>query len=94
MVASLEVNTVVVAVKIRLSLEFLRARLVADHGCTWVRILALRVMSLHMRFPVVAPLEEFATDPALVGSFLRCGPLALLLDAVDAGQSGRASIEL
>ena len=94
MVASLEVDTVVVAVKICLPLELLRARLAADHCCAWVRVLAFRVVGLHVRFPVVASLEEFAADSAFVGSFFRRGPLALLLDAVDTWQGGRAGIEL
>ena len=93
MVAGLEVDAVVVAIQIRLPLELLGAGLVADHGGAWMGVLALRVVGFHVGFPVVASLEELAADPALVSGFLRSGPLALLLDAVDAGEGGRARVE-
>ena len=43
-----------------------------------------------MRFPIVAPLEQFAADSALMCGFLRCSPLALLFDSVHTGQDGGA----
>lgn len=87
-VAGFEMDAIVVTIQVRLSLELFGAGLAADHGCAWMRVLALRVVSLHVRFPIVASLEELAADPALVGCFLGSGPLALLLDAVDAGETG------
>ena len=83
MIARLQVHAVVVAIKVCFALKLLGARLVTNHGGTWVRILALWVVCLHVRLPIVAPFEEFATDSTLMGRLFRCGPLALLLDAVD-----------
>ena len=82
-------DAVVVPVKVRLPLELLGARLAADHGGAGVRVFALGVVGLHVRLPVVAALEELAADSALVSGFLGSGPLALLLDAVGAGQGVR-----
>ena len=91
-IARLEMDAVVVTVQIRLALELFAAGLVADHGGAGMRIFALRVVSFHVRFPVVAAFEELAADSALVGGFLGSGPLALLLDSVDAGKRGRARV--
>lgn len=77
--------TIIMPVQICFSLELLRARAIANHGCARVRILALWVVRLHVRFPVVASLEKFAADTALVRCLLGGGPLALLLDAVHTG---------
>lgn len=77
--------TIIMPVQICFSLELLRARAIANHGCARVRILALWVVRLHVRFPVVASLEKFAADTALVGCLLWGGPLTLLFDAVDTG---------
>ena len=77
--------TIEMPVQIGFSLELLRASGVANHGCARVRIFTIRVVRLHVRFPVVAPLKEFAAHAALVCSFLGGSPLALLLDAVDTG---------
>lgn len=54
-----------------------------------MRVFALGVVGLQMRFPVVAPLEQFAADVAFVRGFLGCRPLTLLLDARAVGQHGR-----
>lgn len=79
---------IIMPVQVGFSLELLRAEGVADHGCARVRIFTFWVVCLHVRFPVVASLEEFAADTALMCCFLGGGPLALLLDAVDTGQNG------
>ena len=76
-------------VQVCFSLKLLRALRVADHGCARVRVFTLWVVCLHVRFPVVASLEEFAADTALMGCFLGGGSLALLLDTIDTGQDGR-----
>ena len=89
MVARLQVDAFDMPVQIRLSLELLRAWLIADHGSTRVGILALGVVGFHMRFPVVASLEQLAADFAVVCSFRECSPLALLLDAVRTRHHGR-----
>ena len=66
-------------VKIRLPLKFLRTRGVVDHSGARVRILAFRIVGLHMRFPVVASLEQLSADSTFMRSFLRGSPLPLLL---------------
>jgi hypothetical protein len=68
------------SVEVGLALKLLRARRVADHGGAWVRVLAVWVVRLHVRFPVVAAFEKLAASVALVGRFFWRGPLALLLD--------------
>ena len=68
-------------VEVRFSLEFLRARRASAHGRTRMGVLALRIVRLHVRFPVVAALEELAADATLVGGLLGSGALPLLLDA-------------
>lgn len=78
---------IVMSVQVCFSLKLFRAWGVANHGGAGVRIFALWVVRLHVRFPVVASLEEFATDTALMRGFLWCGPLTLLLNAVDTGQN-------
>ena len=80
-------------VEVGLALELLRARVVAHHRSTRVRVLALGIVRLEVGFPVVASLEELAADAALVGGFLGSGPLTLLLDASHAGEN-RLNVEL
>ena len=92
-VTGLQMDAVVVSIKVRLSLELFGAGLIADHCCAWMWVLALWVVSFHMRLPVVASLKKLAADSALVGGFLRSSPLALLLDAVDTWKSGRARVK-
>ena len=79
---------VVVPVEVRFSLEFLGAGRASAHGRTRMGILALRVVRLHVGFPVVAALEELAADATLVSGLLGRGSLALLLDARSAGEDG------
>ena len=76
-------HAIVMPVQVCFPLELFRARTVDSHGCAGVRIFPLWVVRLHVRFPIVASLEEFTADVAIVCCFLRGGPLALLLDAAD-----------
>ncbi len=92
-VAGFEMDAIVVTIEIRLSLELLGALLATDLCCAWMRILALRIVSFQVRFPVVAPLEELAAGVALVSSFRSSSPLALLLDAIDTWEGGRSRVE-
>lgn len=75
-------------VQVRLSLKFLVAWSIANHGGTWVGIFALRVVGLQMRLPVVAPLEQLAAYSAFMSGFFGSCPLTLLLDAVYTWQRG------
>ena len=86
MVARLQVNGVVVPIKVGLALEFLGAWLIVNSGSAWVWVFAIRVMSLHVGLPVVAALEELAADTTIVSGFLGCCPLSLLLDPVGTGK--------
>ena len=67
------------SVKIRLSLKFLGTGDVVDDSRARVGILAFRIVGLHMRFPIVASLEQLAADLTFMSSFLRRSPLPLLL---------------
>lgn len=78
--------TVIMSVEISLALEFLGAGCVSNGGGARVRILSVGIVCLHVRLPIVAPLEELSAHTAFVGSFFRCCSLALLLDPVDARQ--------
>ena len=73
MIFSFEMHTIVVAVEVCLALEFLGTRCSPNHRRAGMRILAMRVVRLHMGFPVVASLEKFPTDCAIVCSFLGSG---------------------
>jgi len=73
-------------VKVRLALESLAAWRVTHDGGARVRVLAVRIVCLHVGLPVVATLEELATDSALVSGLLGSGPLPLLLESADAGE--------
>ena len=70
-------------VQIGFPLELFGAGCRPDHRGTWVRVLPFRVVRLHMRFPVVASLEQFPAHSTFVSSFLWCRPLTLLFDASD-----------
>lgn len=71
-------------VKVRFPLELLLTWRIARRGGTRMRVLALWIVRLHVRLPIVAPLEQLATDSALVGRFFRSGSLPLLLDTINA----------
>ena len=79
---------IIMSVEVCLALELLRARVVAHHGGTRVRVLAFRVVRLHVGLPIVAALEELSAHSAFVGRFFGGGPLTLLLDPGDAGKDG------
>lgn len=76
-----------VSVEVGFSLKLLRAGSIANHGSTHMWVLALWVVSFHVRFPVVRSLEKLAADFAFVGCFFWSRPLALLLDAVEAREN-------
>ena len=84
------------SIEVGFALELLRARIVARHCGTRVRVLALGIVRLEVGFPVVAALEEFAAHATFVGCLFGCRPLALLLDASVAREtdieSGKASV--
>ena len=83
---SFKTYAIIVPVEIRLPLKFLRALRVPNLSRTRMRVLALRIVSLHMGFPVVASFKELATHLALVRSFLRSSPLTLLLNTANTRQ--------
>ena len=70
-------------VQIGFPLELFGAGCRSNHRGTRVWVLALRVVRLHMRFPIVASLEQFPAHSAFVSSFLWRRPLTLLFDAGD-----------
>lgn len=72
-VFSFEMYTIVVTVEVCLALEFLGTLRSSNHRRAGMRIFAIRIVRLHMWFPVVASLEKFSTDCAFVCSFLGSG---------------------
>ena len=68
------------SIEISLPLKLFGALRIANHGNARVRILSLRVVGLHMGFPIITPFEELATNLAFMGRFFWGRPLAFLLD--------------
>ena len=56
---------IIMSVQVWYPLELLRTWGVVNHGCARVRINAIWIVRLHMRFPVVALVEGSAADTAL-----------------------------
>ena len=69
------------SIEVGLALEFLGAGIVTHHRGTRVRILALGIVRLEVRFPVVTTLEELAANPTFMGGLFWSRPLPFLLDA-------------